>query len=285
MKKLLFIALFFISISIYAQPNSEVFLSDITWLNEKVELVNLKNISNKEGYDNQPSFADDTTVLFSSTRNGQTDIKSYKISTDENSWLTNTSIGSEYSPLKIPDIEAISAIRLDNDGLQRLYQYSPASGTSKVLLTDLKVGYHVWFNATILVTSVLGDNRMDLVVSNLKDSTSETVQKNVGRSLHKIPNSNLISFISNENGTSSIKSLDPISGAIDTIIILPDPVQDICWLTDNIILIPDGRMITQLNIVDGNRSILHQFKKDEINRISRMAVSADGKHLAFVSEE
>jgi hypothetical protein len=95
----------------------------------------------------------------------------------------------------------------------------------------------------------------------------------------------LISFISNENGTSSIKSLDPISGAIDTIIILPDPVQDICWLTDNIILIPDGRMITQLNIVDGNRSILHQFKKDEINRISRMAVSADGKHLAFVSEE
>jgi len=285
MKILQFIALFFISITIYAQPNTEVFLVDITRSNGKTQLVNPRNISNNKGYDNQPSFFDDNTVLFSSTRNGQTDIKNYKISSGENSWITNTPLGSEFSPLKIPNQEAISAVRLDKTGLQRLYQYNLADGIFKVLLPDLKVGYHVWFSSTILVLTVLVDDRMDLVVSNLRENTSETIQKNVGRSLHKIPNSNLISFISNENGTSSIKSLDPIAGTIDIITTLPNPIQDICWMTDNIILIPDGKSITQLNIVDDGVSLLHHFEEDEIKGISRIAVSADGKHLALVSEE
>jgi hypothetical protein len=285
MKKLIFTASLFISITIYAQTNTEVFLLDINGLNEKVELGNLKNISNTEGYDNQPSFYDANTVLFSSTRNGQTDIKKYKISTEENSWITNTTFGSEYSPLKIPNREAISTIRGDKDGLQRLYQYNLANGVSEVLLTDLKVGYHLWFNSAILVSSVLVDSRMDLVLSNLEHKTNTTVQKSVGRSLHKIPNSNLISFISYEDETAAIKSLDPISGAINTIITLPDPIQDICWLTEKIILIPNGKIINKLNITDGTISIFHHFKEEQIKGISRIAVSADGKHLALVSEE
>lgn len=285
MKYLLFISVFFTSIPVLAQPGAEVFLVDITGLNEKIELVNLRNISNSEGYDNQPSFSDDNTVLFSSTRNGQTDVKNYKIGSDESSWITSTPLGSEYSPLKVPNQEAVSAVRLDKTALQLLYQYNLADGTSEVLLTDLKVGYHLWFNSTILVVTVLVNDRMDLVVSNLKENTSKTIHKKVGRSLHKTPGSNLISFMSTENGASSIKSLDPITGTIDTIIALPNSIQDICWLTDTIILIPDDKSINQLNIVDGSISVLHRFKETKIKGISRLAVSPNGKHLALVSEE
>lgn len=262
------------------QPNTEVYLLDIK---EGNKLVNLRNISNNEGYDNQPSFYDDNTILFASTRNKQTDIRKYDIKTGTTSWITNSDIGSEYSPLKIPNQEAISAIRLDTNGLQRLYRIDIKNGNSTELLKDLKVGYHVWYSEDILVATVLVDDRMDLVVANLKENTNDTIQQNVGRSLHKIPNSDLISFISKEKW--GVKSLDPITGVSKEIIPLSKDTKDICWLNDGTILMPVGKSILKGNLeTDKNWHVLHTFEEKEINEISRMSVSANGKYLAIVSE-
>ena len=129
-----------------------------------------------------------------------------------------------------------SAIRLDLDGLQRLYAYDLKTGEPKILLDDLKVGYHVWYNGYIIVCTVLVEDRMDLVVSNLKDGSNRTFQKNVGRSLLKIPNTELISYISKENGRLEIKSLDPVSGATKKITDAYKRSEDICWLDDGSIL-------------------------------------------------
>ncbi|AFU67689.1 hypothetical protein P700755_000675 [Psychroflexus torquis ATCC 700755] len=83
----------------------------------------------------------------------------------------------------------------------------------------------------------------------------------------------------------SIKSLYPISEAINTIITLLNPIKDMYWLTDQIILIPNGKTINKLYTVNNTISVFHDFKEDKINGISRMVGSADGKHLALVSEE
>ena len=45
-----------------AQPNTEVYLFDLDRTDGKINLSNPKNISNNEGYDNQPSFLDNNTV-------------------------------------------------------------------------------------------------------------------------------------------------------------------------------------------------------------------------------
>ncbi|WP_109302723.1 nuclear transport factor 2 family protein [Aquimarina sp. AU474] len=286
MKKL-YVLLFLIAFnSVSAQSNTEVYLLDIENNNEKIELVNLKNISNNKGYDNQPSFYDDNTIIFSSTREGQTDIAQYNIEEGNISYITNTTSGSEYSPLKIPGKEAISAIRLDTTGLQRLYQYDSKKQKSSVLLEDLKVGYHVWYNEHIIISSVLVDNRMDLVVSNLKDKTNHTLHKNVGRSLHKIPNTDVVSFISKEKDTWVIKSIHPISGAIQEIKPVPLKIEDMFWLNDGTMIVGLGKIIAKFNPKnDKDWSVLHRFTQDEINEISRIAVSKDGNHLAIVSEE
>jgi len=42
----------------FSQPNTEVFLFDLNTENGVFELSNMKNISDNEGYDNQPSFLD-----------------------------------------------------------------------------------------------------------------------------------------------------------------------------------------------------------------------------------
>ncbi len=286
MKKLYFILLLITSVSLSAQSNTEVYLFEIINNDGKIELTNLKNISNNKGYDNQPSFYDNNTILFSSTRNKQTDIAKYNIQTKKLSYITNTSAGSEYSPLKVLGREAISAIRLDTTGLQRLYQYDTKSNESKVLLKDLKVGYHVWYNDHILLSSVLVDDRMDLMVSNIQDKTNRTLHKNVGRSLHKIPNTDLVSFISKENDVWVIKSIHPISGVVQEIKPVPLKIEDMFWLNDGTMIMGLGKIIAKFNPkTDKDWNVLHRFTEDEINEISRIAVSKDGKHLAIVSEE
>ncbi len=283
---MLYVSTFFLAITMYAQPNTEVYLLDITEVDGRIELSNLINISNNEGYDNQPSFYDDNTVLFSSTRNGQTDIAKYNMGSMEISWLTDTPRGSEYSPLRIPASDDVSAIRLDTSGLQRLYQYDINTGKSEAIRKDAKVGYHLWYSKNILVNTILVENRMDLVVSNFKDGTNYTVQKNVGRSLHKNPKAEEIYYISTEADMTAVKSLHPVTGATKPITSLPAGTNDICMLPDGNILFPSGKTIVSIN-PDTKESpkALHLFQEEEINNISRMAISSDGKHMAIVSEE
>lgn len=286
MKTQITLALIIFYISLGAQSNTEVFLLDITKEGGKIILKNPKNISNNEGYDNQPSFYDNNSILFSSTRDRQTDIALYNIKEGSTSWISNTKIGSEYSPLKIPNKETVSAVRLDSTGLQRLYEYTRQDTNSKELLKELKVGYYVWYNDHVLVSSVLADDRMDLVVSNLKKHTNDTIEKNVGRSLHKIPNSDLVSFISKENETWMIKSFNPISGDIKEITSIPLQIEDMCWTVEGSILMTLGKEIASFDTqTERDWKVLHHFEEDEIHEISRLTISPDGKHLAVVSDE
>jgi len=268
-----------------AQTETEVFLIEIKIDQEKIELASPKNISNNKGYDNQPSFYDTSTLLFSSTRNRQTDIALYNIQEKTTSWITETALGSEYSPLKIPGKESVSAIRLDTTGLQRLYEYKLENGTPVELLKNLKVGYHVWYNKDILVSSVLVDDQMNLVISNLIDHTNDTIQNNVGRSLHKIPNSDLISFISKKNDVWSINAVHPLSKELKQIVTIPSKIEDMCWLQNGTILIGQDNMIKMLNPkTDKDWHTLHIFKEKSIKKISRISISSNQKYIAIVSE-
>ncbi|MBQ0732782.1 TolB family protein [Aquimarina celericrescens] len=268
-----------------SQSNTEVYLFDINNKNNTPGLSNQRNISNNEGYDNQPSFYNDDIVLFSSTRDSETDIAAYNIRDKKTNWITDTPDGSEYSPIKIPNQKRVSAIRLDNDGKQRLYTYDYKTGKSTVLLESLKVGYHTWFNKYIIVSSVLEDEAMSLVISNIKDNTSYTFQKKVGRSLHRIPNSKLISYISKENDTWEIKSLDPISGATKKIINTIPEAEDMCWLINGTILMGKGNTIYKFNpSKDIDWSVFYTFDNPEMQQITRLASNSNSSKLAVVSE-
>jgi hypothetical protein len=285
MKKLLAIALCYLPMALYSQTNPDVYLLDIKKEGDSILFVNPRNISNNKGYDNQPSFYDDDHLLFSSTRVGQTDIGQFEIKKEKSSWLSDTQNGREYSPLRIRGSDDISAIRLDNDGTQLLYRYSITKKNPEVLLKDLKVGYHVWFNADILITTVLTEGGMDLVVTNFKDKSNYTVQKNVGRSLHKIPNSNLISYVSKEGVLGSIKSMDPISGVTKEIIRPFLLKEDICWLADGTLLTGYGNKLYKFHPKkDKDWTLAHIFEDKDINLISRLAVNSNSTQLAIVAD-
>ena len=140
------IKLFFLCNVLIAQGDTEVYLFDLISNANNYSIKNPINISNNDGYDNQPSFMKNgRSILFSSTRNGQTDIVSYNVRNGKKTWLTDTD-GSEYSPQQIGNSKTFSAIRLDKDGTQLLYKYSMYSNKSSVLIPKLKVGYYAWAN-------------------------------------------------------------------------------------------------------------------------------------------
>lgn len=268
-----------------AQPNTEVFLFDLNTKNGNFQLSNFKNISDNQGYDNQPSFMDDGTILYVGTRNGQTDIIQYDIKIDSKTWICNTE-GGEYSPLKIPNQQAVSAIRLDPDGKQRLYKYDLKNNINTIIFDTLVVGYQVWFDKNTIISSVLEADFMSLYLSDLKTGQNKKITPHVGRSLHRIPNSNLISFISkNADGTSEIKSFNPKTSQITTIATTLPNVEDMCWLPDGSILMAKEDMIFKLNpkTKSGWKEIA-SLKPYGITKLSRLTVSPDGKKLAIVGE-
>ena len=195
MKSILYLFVFVFTATALAQ-NSEVHLFDIKNTDGQLALVNHRNISNNEGYDNQPSFYNDNLLAFVSTRNNQTDIATFIIRDNKVSYINSTPNGGEYSPVKIPNSKDISAVRLDNDGKQGLYRYNIETGESNEFIKDLVVAYYTWYDKNTIVSAVIEDGGLNLFVTDIRNQKSRKYATNIGRSFHKIPNSKLVSFVS-----------------------------------------------------------------------------------------
>ena len=266
-----------------AQSGTEVYSAKLITTATGYQIEALNNCSNNPGYDNQPSFWSEDTLLYAATRNGQTDVMLHQLTNGEKNWRSATGQGSEYSPLRIPSTNEFSAIRLDTTGLQRLYRYD-RNGESQLLHPDLKIGYQLWIDVTTLLCTVLVDDRMDLYLIAVELGTAKLMQSNVGRSLHKVPNSEQLSFIHRKEGKAIVTTLDQKSKEQKAVFILPEGVQDYAWLADGTLVYGQG---SALFTVGGDQAPrrLHQFKEEEIKGISRIAVSPQGKRLALVGEE
>lgn len=284
MRKLFSSLLFFIFLVSYSQPNTDVFLFDLKTSSNSIELVNQRNISSNDGYDNQPSFLDNNTVLYAGTRNGQTDIVKYNINYDSKIYMNHTE-GGEYTPLKIPNKSEVSAVRLDPDGKQRLYTYSLRNGESTELIEDLVVAYYTWYDENIMVGAVIEENGLNLYAVNLKEGWSRKYATNVGRSFHRIPNSNLVSFISKENDVWQIKSLNPITGATRVIANTMEGIEDICWLNRRTILSGKESILYKLTLQkDINWKKVDDLKSKGVSKITRLATNPEATMLLIAGE-
>lgn len=284
MRYLLIVALI-IPLLNYSQTNTEIFLFDVNTNSSKIEVNNGKNISNNQGYDNQPSFIDDNTILYASNRNNQTDIAKHNLSNFSKIWVNSTE-GGEYTPLKIPNKNSISAVRLDKDGKQRLYAYDLNNGESTELIKDLVVAYYTWYNENTIVSAVIEDDDLNLYVHDIKNGTNKKIASKVGRSFHKIPNSNLVSFISKANASVwQIKSLNPLTGDTKVIANTIKGIEDICWLNNKNLLSGKESMLYKLTLQkDYNWKKVKDLSTDGIDNITRLAINPDGTKLLIAGD-
>ncbi|MEM0518704.1 hypothetical protein [Aequorivita flava] len=287
MKKLLLLLFIFVTQFAFTQTNTEIYVFDIAPAYEGLELRNARNISNNEGYDNQPSFISNETLVFAGNNDGQTDISEYNLTSKLQKWVNNKTEGGEYSPQKFPTSEDFAAVRLDEDGLQRLYRYNAKTGASSEIIEDLQIAYFAFYDEQKIVATVLNGDNLDLVLINLKSKTADTLFQKAGRSLQKVPKTESMSYtLVNEEGNLDLYLLDMNSSENYFVTQLPIGIQDYVWLNDTQILIGSGNKLYMYDTL-GNSEWARVASLEEygLKNISRMAISPNGKILAVVGEE
>jgi hypothetical protein len=288
--------------TLYAQqiPGSEIYLFDLKKENDRLVLSNAKNITNHPGYDNQPFFHPDKSLLYfaSADQEGRTDIVEYDLKNGKTKKITNTP-EREYSPTVTPDKKYLSCIIQRDNGAQDLGKYPINGGKAEVIIDYLKVGYHAWWNKHQVFLFVLGEtNSLHLVDVRLKTDLVDA--QNIGRSLHRTTEGS-VSFIhklSAEKWEIKIITKDP--GPELTLGETLHGREDICWTPDMKVITSDGEKFFYASgegipvdavAADGSRIQNHLEWKEiklegrPLKGITRIAVNGDGTKLAAVLSE
>lgn len=270
----------------FAQTNPEVFLGDLKVTNQGLSVTNLQNISNNPGYDNQPSFlADNSGVLIASTRDAQTDIALYDIKSKQLHYLFETPSFSEYSPVQMPDRRDISFIILAEDGTQQFWKSSPGKKKPDVIESDDVIGYYAWFDNDSYLCFVLPTENKPTTLQFHNRATGEKKElgENPGRSIHKIPGKDALSFLNKNHTPWLIQAYYPKTDSLSEITNVPFQMEDMAWTPSGSIVMGNGNTLSIWTDGKGWSKEMLVFEKD--GTISRLAVSPDGKKIAIVFEE
>ncbi|HEY6504124.1 MAG TPA: hypothetical protein VIZ28_09135 [Chitinophagaceae bacterium] len=290
MKKAFLLPVIFSFIQSFGQTGSEIYLFDIKVKNGQVILSGGVNITNHKGYDNQPFFHPSKPIIYYSSFNdsGRSDIKyyDYKTKTTTNLTLTNE---REYSPTVTPGGKFISCIIQRDNGAQDLGKYPINGGEPEVLINNLTVGYHAWASKDKLVLFVLGDsNRHTLRYYDLLAKKDTIIATNIGRSLHKIPGQQAMSFVQKISDTVSvIKRLDLASLAVSSLVETVKGSDHLVWLKNNTILMSSGNQVFyyQLNREAPWQQVVVEGDISMPKGVTRLAVNVDNNKLAVVVSE
>jgi len=273
-----------------AQSDSEIFLLDIKFKQDKIEIYNVKKISNNKGYNNQPIFVSNDKILFTSERNLQNDIVQYDSSDNSLKYLTNT-LTSEYSPIRYKK-NKVTAVSLDKKGEQYLRIYDIKDSTFKIPFTDKIVGYYNYSKKikNLIISSVLENNELVLYTSNLKTKEHTYIDNNTGRSIHNIPINKFgeekISYISKKDSIWNINYVDLSSYKTKTITTTLNNNEDICWFKDGSILTSYKNKLYIFNTkISKDWILLCSLEEYGITNISRIAINTDNDKLALVNSK
>lgn len=259
-------------------PASDVFLVPLTRPSNTEWRVGVPaNVSRFEGYDNQPAFAIDARALFF-TRvgpDGQADIWRSDFSTGRAAPVRVTR-ESEYSAFPTPDSAALAVVRVEADSTQRLWRL-PLDGSAPTLLVPdvAPVGYFAYANDSTLAMFVLG-SPATLQVATIGRAGARTMARNIGRSLHRIPGTEHISFVQKGGGPWYIMRLNTTTGAVDTLVATRPRREDYAWLDATTIVMGDGAQLFTYTLGAAEWTPLGDFGFARLGDITRLAVSRAG---------
>lgn len=129
-------------------PNTDVWLFKLEKTKTELKLTDPKNITNRTGYDNQPSFSNDGKKIYyvSIREDNQSDFYYYDLGSEKIIQLTKTK-ESEYSPVLTPDGKYLNSVVVESDSAQRIHFINSLSGVSEKKYEVDSVGYYTFLNS------------------------------------------------------------------------------------------------------------------------------------------
>jgi len=269
-----------------ALPSTDIYLVDLKAKSGQIELGKPLQTTEWRGYDNQPMFwPDGKSLFYTSIRDdGQADIYQYKIADNAILNVTKT-FESEYSATPTTDGKFFSVIRVERDSTQRLWKFPLAGGEPALVFENVKpVGYHAWGDANTVAMFVLG-NPPALQLGDTRTGKAEIMEKNIGRSLHKIPKREAISFVHKVAEKEwLIKQLDLKTRVISTLVKTLVGSEDYAWTPQGILVMGKETKLYQCDLKkDAVWKEIADFSSAGLKSITRLAVSPKGDRLAIVA--
>jgi hypothetical protein len=272
-----------------APSNPEIYLLPLTVRGSAVTVGTPVNITNRAGYDNQPSFTHDGRELyFTSTRaDSQADIYRYHVEAGTTERVTKTAPESEYSATQLPYPKNFSVIRVEKDSTQRLWTLSPDGAAGRPTFEKIKpVGYHTWLDRNHAALFVLGAPNA-LVLADTRTGMGDTLARDIGRSLVTLPSGEGFSFFSRRGQDWMLTAVRTTPSArvvyIRPLTLVPRGMDYIAWIGGSAIGGTGSKLMVWTPGAAQWREVA-DLSAQGITRISRIAVSRDLKRLAIVAE-
>lgn len=272
-----------------AQGSTDVYLAPLTRVRDSIVVGRAVNVTNRAGYDNQPSFTPDSrSILYTVIGDdAQADIWRYDVGPKRTSRVTSTP-ESEYSAVVMPGGVRMSVIRVERDSAQRLWSFGLDGGSPQVILAALKpVGYHAWLSPGRLATFVLGTPATLHLVDT--DGANDVVRaRDIGRALQRVPGKEAFSYTQRDSARTFAIMTQPLNGESETMLVKASPDNEYhVWTPDGVLLSTrDGVLVRWNRALDATSGWLpvSDLKRAGVKNVSRLAVSPDGRWLAFVAE-
>ncbi len=289
-------------------PDTEVFLASLDLAAATIR--NPRNITRRQGYDNQPAFVNDgRAILFVSDQPGTPNIYRHDINTGVTTAVTATK-ESLYSPMPLADGTGFSAIRVVTPNANGAESNAPPvwrfgwDGKPVEAMTDVRVvGYYTWINHTQAALFVVDDdakrNAHKLVLTDSATGKTTLLTNHPGRSLGRTADGRRAVFVDKSDPKRWVVAA---MGAMDArpAVLIDTPVgpagepngtqetdrsEDFCWLPDGALLMAQGSKFLRWDGRPRSGFKLFADLGELGGQIKRIAVSRDGTQLAFVVQQ
>lgn len=260
--------------------------TDSTWQASAARFLTAFNL---KGYNNQPAFFGSNEIyLTAQTPNDttQTDIWSLDLGSQTRVRVTATEATSEYSPTPMPGGKRFSAVRVEEDGSQRLWSFplDRSDNGRPEFPRLLNVGYHCWLRDTLAAFFIVGEGTGPhlLQLVGTKAQRPQRIASNIGRCLLRTAGGNLAFVQKATEQTWFLKNYDLKKQTSDIVVKMPAGSEDFAILSDGAYLASSGTKLFQYHPRrDADWKEVADFGKYGVKSISRLAASKDGK-LAVV---
>lgn len=278
---LFFISLFYSGVVFGQLPDTDLCLFK---LDRKAMITASCNITNRPGYDNQPSFsANGKSIYYTSIKEDkQADIYNYQIKSKRTKQLTHT-IESEYSPVESPISNCLSVVTVLKDSSQVIQLLSPKEFTvvnSSVSGFD-SVGYYHFINEDTVLYYKLTDphSLRYYVISSKEDGL---ICEYPTRTFKTIDRSHFIYGIKDSVSTSYF--IYDVQLQKSHLLARSQSVnEDMIWHRKLGLLISDSSRILHYNADSRSWEVLYDLSSYGIKKITRFCFDPEGRYLVVVN--
>ncbi len=262
-------------------PDTDVWLFKLEKTKTDLKLGDPKNITKRTGYDNQPSFSNDSKKIYyvSIREDKQSDIYIYDIGSEKTIQLTKTK-ESEYSPVLTPDGKYLNSVVVEADSAQRIHFINALTGISDKKFETDSVGYYTFLNAdTVLYYKLTNPHSLRFYVKSTNED--KWLGNNPTRAFKTINRHAFIYGVKDSVKVSFYK-YDFVFQKAEKYTEYPTTSEDAIWHEQHGLLKSEGNKILRFNEAKKEWLQLFDLSSFGIKKITRFNFDPKNNYLVIV---